>query len=50
MKIDLLLPRGQNPLSYHILYNESKHKYPCLGRQGQQNQSYLKFDPDLYAR
>jgi hypothetical protein len=27
IKIDLLLllPRGQNPLSYYILYNESKH-------------------------
>jgi hypothetical protein len=26
IKIDLLLlPRGQNPLSYTILYNESKH-------------------------
>jgi hypothetical protein len=26
IKIDLLLlPRGQNPLSYCILYNESKH-------------------------
>ncbi len=36
----------QNPLSYYILYNESKHnQYPCLGsRQGQQtkvqNDSY----------
>jgi hypothetical protein len=25
IKIDLLLPRGQIPLSYYILYNESKH-------------------------
>jgi hypothetical protein len=25
IKIDLLLHRGQNPLSYYILYNESKH-------------------------
>jgi regulator of PEP synthase PpsR (kinase-PPPase family) len=40
-KVDLLLllllpSRGQkNPLSYYILYNESKHNnYPsCLGRQ-----------------
>ncbi len=28
----IILPRCQNPLSYYILYNESKHnKYPCLG-------------------
>jgi hypothetical protein len=34
----LLLPgRGQNPLSYYILYNESKHNILAkLGRQGQQ--------------
>ncbi len=25
IKIDLLLPRDQNPLSYYTLYNESKH-------------------------
>ncbi len=25
IKIDLLLPRGHNPLSYYILSNESKH-------------------------
>ncbi len=33
IKIDLLLPRSQNPLSYYTLYNESKHtlQYPCLG-------------------
>jgi hypothetical protein len=31
MKIDLLLlPRGQNPLSYYILYNESKHNILAL--------------------
>ncbi len=28
IKIDLLLPRGQNPLSYYILYNESKNNNP----------------------
>jgi hypothetical protein len=47
IKIDLLLllPKGQNPLSYYILYNKSKHKIslpclalPCLGRQSQQQQ------------
>ncbi len=25
IKMDLLLPMGQNPLSYDIFYNESKH-------------------------
>jgi hypothetical protein len=25
IKIDLLPPSSQNPLSYYILYNESKH-------------------------
>jgi hypothetical protein len=30
MKVDLLLPRGQNPLSYYILYNESKHNILAL--------------------
>jgi hypothetical protein len=54
IKIDLL-SRGQNPLSYYILYNESKHNlFPCLGRQGQQNVivqtvkgrfSFLKTEP-----
>jgi hypothetical protein len=31
-KIDLLLllPRGQNPLSYYILYNEYKHNFLAL--------------------
>jgi hypothetical protein len=34
--LDLLLPRGQNPLSYYILYNESKHNILAkfLVRQG----------------
>jgi hypothetical protein len=40
IKIDLLLlllPRGPKSLELAtILYNEAKHKYPCLlGRQGQ---------------
>jgi hypothetical protein len=31
IKIDLLLlPRGRNPLSYYILYNESKHNILAL--------------------
>ncbi len=29
IKIDLL-PRGQNPLSYYTLYNESKHNILAL--------------------
>jgi hypothetical protein len=43
MKIDLLLsPRGQNPLSYYILYNESKHN--VLAFVGKANKSgILKF-------
>ncbi len=39
MKIDLISPRGQNPLSQllYILYNnESKHNNPCLGAQGKE--------------
>jgi hypothetical protein len=41
MKIDLL-PRGQNPLSYYILYNESKHN--ILAFVGKANKSgILKF-------
>jgi hypothetical protein len=32
MKLDLL-PRGQNPLSYYILYDESKHNIlACQGK------------------
>ncbi len=34
-KLDLLLPRDQNPLSYYILYNESKQNILAFGRQGQ---------------
>jgi hypothetical protein len=30
IRIDLLLPRGRNPLSYYILYNESKHNILAL--------------------
>jgi hypothetical protein len=30
IKIDLLLPRGQNPLKATILYNESKHNILAL--------------------
>jgi hypothetical protein len=43
MKIDLLLsPRGQNPLSYYILYYESKHN--ILAFVGKANKSgILKF-------
>ncbi len=32
-----LFHRGQHPLSYYILYSESKTQYPSLPRQGQQN-------------
>jgi hypothetical protein len=38
----LLLPRGQNSLSYYILYNESKNNNPCLGRQGQKRGGGVK--------
>jgi hypothetical protein len=41
IKIDLLLPRGQNPLSYYTLYNEFETQYPCLGRQRPINKKKL---------
>ncbi len=41
----LLLPRGQNPLSYHILYNESKHNNPCL--DSRQDQKPLTLLPSV---
>jgi hypothetical protein len=37
MKIDLLLPRGQNPLSYYVLCNESKHN--ILAYKGKANKT-----------
>jgi len=44
-KIDLLLllpSRGQNPLSYYILYNESKHNILALvGKANNKNSSIL---------
>ncbi len=47
LKIDLLF-RGQIPLSYYILYNESKYNIFCLGRQGRQTLSRIcKFNANL---
>jgi hypothetical protein len=47
LKIDLL-SRGQIPLSYYILYNESKYNIFCLGRQGRQTLSRIcKFNANL---
>jgi hypothetical protein len=36
IKIDLF-PRGQNPLSYYILYNESKHNILALVGEANKN-------------
>jgi hypothetical protein len=30
IKIDILIPRGQNPLRYYILYSEYKHNILAL--------------------
>jgi hypothetical protein len=35
---------AQNPLSYYILNNDSKHKWNCLGLVGKANKDLQRFD------